>query len=63
MAISGNIIESMIDTSKIQRFVGRRRVAFIASVEKAGFELEARLKDAVYKNGAYMDELIFAIRR
>jgi RimJ/RimL family protein N-acetyltransferase len=32
-------------------------------LEKAGFTLEARLKDALYKNGAYMDELIFAIRR
>jgi RimJ/RimL family protein N-acetyltransferase len=32
-------------------------------LEKAGFTLEARLKDAVYKNGVYMDELIFAIRR
>ena len=31
-------------------------------LEKAGFTLEARLKDALYKNGAYMDELIFAIR-
>ncbi len=32
-------------------------------LEKAGFTLEARLRDALYKNGAYMDELIFAIRR
>ncbi len=32
-------------------------------LEKAGFTLEARLPDALYKNGEYMDELIFAIRR
>ncbi len=32
-------------------------------LEKAGFTLEARLMDALYKNGAYMDELIFAIRK
>ncbi len=32
-------------------------------LEKAGFTLEARLRDALYKNGAYMDELVFAIRR
>ncbi len=32
-------------------------------LEKAGFTLEARLKDALYKNGVYMDEFIFAIRR
>ena len=30
-------------------------------LEKAGFELEARLKKALYKNGEYMDELIYTI--
>lgn len=35
--------------------VGSARV-----LEKAGFELEARLKNALYKNGAFMDELIYA---
>jgi len=29
-------------------------------LEKAGFELEARLKKAIYKNGEFMDELIYA---
>ena len=29
-------------------------------LEKAGFVCEARLKNALYKNGEYMDELIFA---
>jgi len=29
-------------------------------LEKAGFTLEARLKKAVFKNGEFMDELIYA---
>jgi RimJ/RimL family protein N-acetyltransferase len=29
-------------------------------LEKAGFVCEARLKNALYKNGEYMDELIYA---
>jgi RimJ/RimL family protein N-acetyltransferase len=29
-------------------------------LEKAGFEPEARLKKALYKNGEYMDELIYS---
>lgn len=32
-------------------------------LEKSGFTFEARLKDAIYKNGMYMDELIYAIRK
>ena len=28
-------------------------------LEKAGFKLEAKLKQALYKNGEYMDELIY----
>ena len=28
-------------------------------LEKAGFELEAKLKQALYKNGEYFDELIY----
>jgi len=31
-------------------------------LEKAGFELEARLKKALFKNGEFMDELIYAKR-
>ncbi len=30
------------------------------ALEKAGFELEARLKKALYKNGEYLDELIYS---
>ena len=29
------------------------------ALEKAGFELEARLKNALYKNGEIMDEMIY----
>jgi len=32
-------------------------------LEKAGFVCEARLKNAVYKNGMYMDELIYVIMK
>lgn len=32
-------------------------------LEKAGFELEARLKKALYKNGEYLDELIYSKRK
>jgi len=32
-------------------------------LEKAGFVCEARLKNAIYKNGSYFDELIYAKRR
>lgn len=32
-------------------------------LEKAGFTLEASFKDTIFKNGQYMDELVYAIRR
>jgi len=32
-------------------------------LEKAGFVCEARLKNAIYKNGSYFDELIYSKRR
>jgi RimJ/RimL family protein N-acetyltransferase len=33
------------------------------ALEKAGFKLEARLENTIFKNGEYADELIYAIRR
>ncbi len=33
------------------------------ALEKAGFTLEARFRDAFYKNGEYLDELVYAKRR
>lgn len=32
-------------------------------LEKAGFVLEAKFEDTIYKNGEYLDELIFAVRK
>ncbi|NNF36656.1 MAG: GNAT family N-acetyltransferase [Saprospiraceae bacterium] len=32
-------------------------------LEKAGFQLEARLKHTIFKNGRYEDEMIYGIRR
>lgn len=32
-------------------------------LENAGFALEARLKQTIYKNGRFEDELIYAVRR
>lgn len=32
-------------------------------LEKAGFTLEARLEKTLFKNGEYLDELIYALRR
>jgi len=32
-------------------------------LEKAGFILEARIKENIFKNGEYLDELIYAKRR
>ncbi len=33
------------------------------ALEKAGFTLEARFEKSLFKNGEYIDELIYAIRR
>lgn len=32
-------------------------------LEKSGFKLEARFEKAIFKNGEFLDELIYAIRR
>jgi ribosomal-protein-alanine N-acetyltransferase len=32
-------------------------------LEKAGFKQEARLAETIFKNGEYLDELIYAIRK
>ena len=38
-------------------------IASQRALEKAGFTLEARFEKALFKNGEYLDELIYAIRR
>lgn len=32
-------------------------------LEKAGFQLEAKLEKTIFKNGEFLDELIYAVRR
>jgi len=38
-------------------------IASQKALEMAGFVLEARLENTIFKNGAYLDELIYARRR
>jgi RimJ/RimL family protein N-acetyltransferase len=33
------------------------------ALEKAGFVLEAKLEKTIFKNGEYIDELIYAVRK
>jgi len=54
------------ETFDITRIFARPFGTNLASqrvLEKAGFTLEARLTNALYKNGEYVDELIYAIRK
>ena len=60
----GEMVEYGFRTFDITRIFARPFSTNPAShrvLEKAGFVCEARLKDALYKNGVYMDELIYAI--
>lgn len=60
------IIPWAFNTYDITRIYARPFGTNIASqkvLEKAGFVLEARIKENIFKNGAYLDELIYAIRR
>ena len=63
-------IQQMLDfafsTYQITRVFARPFGNNIASqrvLEKAGFTLEARLEKTLFKNGEYLDELIYAVRR
>ena len=60
------IIPFAFKTYDITRIYARPFGTNIASqkvLEKAGFVLEARIKENIFKNGAYLDELIYAKRR
>ena len=60
------IIPWAFKTYDITRIYARPFGSNMASqkvLEKAGFILEARIKENIFKNGAYLDELIYAIRR
>lgn len=63
-------IEKMVnygfDTFNITRIFARPFGSNLASqrvLEKAGFTLEARFNNTLFKNGEYVDELVYAIRR
>jgi len=56
------IVEYGFQTFDIVRIFARPFSTNVKSqrlLEKAGFELEARLKKALFKNGEFMDELIY----
>ena len=62
----GEMVEYGFKTFDIIRIFARPFSTNSASqrvLEKAGFICEARLKNAYYKNGNYMDELIYAVRK
>jgi len=59
-------VEYGFKTFDITRIFARPFSTNLAShrvLEKAGFVCEARLKNALYKNGSYMDELIYSIKK
>ncbi|WP_018478720.1 GNAT family N-acetyltransferase [Pontibacter roseus] len=51
------------DISRIFARPFGRNIGSQKALEKAGFTLEARLEKTFYKNGAYEDELIYAVRK
>lgn len=60
------IIPFAFKTYEITRIYARPFGTNAASqkvLEKAGFKLEASIKENIFKNGEYLDELIYAIRR
>lgn len=68
--IVSGAIKQMIDfafaTYEINRVYARPFGINIASqkvLEKCGFKLEARFEKVIFKNGEYLDELIYAIRK
>lgn len=60
------IVDHAFNNFDIDRIFARPFGTNIAShkvLEKAGFKLEARFEKTLIKNGEYLDELIYAIRR
>lgn len=60
------MVEYGFKTFDINRIFARPFGANVASqrvLEKAGFILEARFEKTFFKNGEYLDELIYAIRQ
>ncbi len=54
---------SLYDIRRIYARPYGYNTASMKVLEKAGFVLEARLKDTIFKNGVYTDELIYGLRR
>lgn len=68
--IVSGAIKQMLDfaftTYDINRVYARPFGTNIASqkvLEKTGFKLEARFEKVIFKNGEYLDELVYAIRK
>lgn len=60
------IVDYGFETWDLTRIFARPYGTNIGSqraLEKAGFILEARLEKTIFKNGEYLDELIYAVRR
>lgn len=60
------IVEYGFRVFEIDRIFARPFGSNLASqrvLEKAGFKLEARFEKTILKNGEYLDELVYAIRR
>lgn len=60
------MVEFAFKTYDITRLYARPYGANIASqkvLEKSGFKLEARIEKNIFKNGEFLDELIYAVRR
>lgn len=60
------MVDFAFTTYDIDRVFARPFGANIASqwvLEKAGFILEGRFKNVLYKRGEYLDELVYTIRR
>jgi len=60
------IVEYGFKTFRIDRIYAKPFGTNIAShkvLEKAGFKLEGKFEKTIFKNGEYLDELIYAVRR
>ena len=61
-----HILDFAFKTYDVTRVYARPFGSNLASqrvLEKAGFTLEAQIEGNIYKNGAFQDELIYAIRK
>jgi RimJ/RimL family protein N-acetyltransferase len=60
------IVDFAFDTYDVDRVFARPFGTNVASqrvLQKNGFALEGHFKGTIYKNGEYIDELIYAVRR